>query len=520
MVVGVPQLVLSDSPHYVFRETTVRRLRSRRCWALLSYLAAHGGWCERASVASALWPDSPEARRRHNLRQTILYTREGLPGADRWLELDGTAIRLDRQEIAIQLSDIGSSASLGSHRFDDVQSWDPNEVFNLDPDTRRSAAIGLTPAWIALGKMEEGLREVAQLRILPRFAGDPDLAICEIELLVYLHQLEQARQAGGRLSTSQLRTDLRARLETAICFCDGRQDNHEGAVEHGTIGFRLAHEGGDMVTAKRSALMLAAVQPLGNRRWIERGISLCDHSEPDPWRPSFEFLSLRTDVGEGLPLDVGRANKAIAEILSGRTPGLNGITVARIGRLFEQAGYAKEALEAYERTIEVLRPTDLARELSEALTYLGDLLRQEGEPARSLAAHLEAVTLRRGLHDPVALATSLRGAGMAAQMLGHWNQAKQYLREALSLYETVIMPLGAALTAIPLARLWAKQGRWAKAADIYRLALRWLHQVPEGERTLSSPTDMQSIEAIEQELAEVEARPAVKPLDNAGRFGA
>ncbi len=85
-LLGVPSVVVEGK--------TVTSFRSNRVPALLGLLASRPGPWQRDVVAAALWPDHMHAESRHNLRQTLLYTRQ---------LLGENAIVGDRQTVELSL---------------------------------------------------------------------------------------------------------------------------------------------------------------------------------------------------------------------------------------------------------------------------------------------------------------------------------------------------------------------------------------------------------------------------------
>ncbi|WP_133251885.1 ATP-binding protein [Actinomycetospora cinnamomea] len=72
-------------------------LASARAESVLALLLLEGGGpLPRASIASAIWPDSTEAQARTNLRHVLHDLRRGLPAIDRYLEVGPHALRLHR----------------------------------------------------------------------------------------------------------------------------------------------------------------------------------------------------------------------------------------------------------------------------------------------------------------------------------------------------------------------------------------------------------------------------------------
>ena len=81
-------------PPSLARDGAPIRLRSRKCIALLAYLAATGKGHTRAHLATLLWPESDGARAQASLRYTLWLLRKSL--GDAWLAADRETVSLDR----------------------------------------------------------------------------------------------------------------------------------------------------------------------------------------------------------------------------------------------------------------------------------------------------------------------------------------------------------------------------------------------------------------------------------------
>jgi DNA-binding SARP family transcriptional activator/tetratricopeptide (TPR) repeat protein len=88
-------LTLFGAPCLV-RDGVALRLRSRKCLALLAYLAVTETSHRRERLAALLWPESDAPRAANSLRYTLSLLRRALDGA--WLAVDREMIALDGSE--------------------------------------------------------------------------------------------------------------------------------------------------------------------------------------------------------------------------------------------------------------------------------------------------------------------------------------------------------------------------------------------------------------------------------------
>jgi predicted ATPase/DNA-binding SARP family transcriptional activator/NTP pyrophosphatase (non-canonical NTP hydrolase) len=93
----MPRLTLMLlGPPLLDRDGEPVHLRSRKCLALLAYLAVTGRTHRRDSLASLFWPESDARRAQHSLRNTLSLVRRALNGA--WFVVDRETIALDGSE--------------------------------------------------------------------------------------------------------------------------------------------------------------------------------------------------------------------------------------------------------------------------------------------------------------------------------------------------------------------------------------------------------------------------------------
>jgi len=95
--VNMPRLTLTlFGPPNLARDGQALHLRSRKCLALLAYLAVTGRVYRRDRIAALLWPDSDAPRAQNSLRNTLSLLRRALNGT--WLVVDRETIGLDGSE--------------------------------------------------------------------------------------------------------------------------------------------------------------------------------------------------------------------------------------------------------------------------------------------------------------------------------------------------------------------------------------------------------------------------------------
>ncbi|MDD7935114.1 ATP-binding protein [Actinomycetospora straminea] len=163
-------------------------LTSARAESVLALLLLEGGGpLPRASVASAIWPDSTEGQARTNLRHVLHDLRRGLPSIDRFLEVRPDQLRL-RPEVRLH-TDVALLEGLLSGRGTATEGRDVARLHAL----REAAALGAAELledhddeW--LRQHRERLRRrvqdaIAELATLCERAGAVDEAVRHAERL-------------------------------------------------------------------------------------------------------------------------------------------------------------------------------------------------------------------------------------------------------------------------------------------------------------------------------------------------
>jgi DNA-binding SARP family transcriptional activator len=80
-------------------------IASRKCRALLAYLALEPRPVPRERLAGLFWGDGPEARARGSLRQALTTLRRELPGDGAWLDANAETVAIDRGVLSVDARD-------------------------------------------------------------------------------------------------------------------------------------------------------------------------------------------------------------------------------------------------------------------------------------------------------------------------------------------------------------------------------------------------------------------------------
>ena len=183
----------------------------RRAWALLSWLALHPGLNSRSRVASAFWPDMPDAAARQNLRSAVRVLRQGLTEAGaRHLKGGRDQLGLDPpEEIRLDLDEFADLVAAG--RLADAVAV-----------ARAELLAGFDDEWVQEPRERvraEVLGVLEQLALRAEAAADPDAALAWTRRQAEL--APQAEEPQRRLMTRLAAAgDVPAALVTYARFRD------------------------------------------------------------------------------------------------------------------------------------------------------------------------------------------------------------------------------------------------------------------------------------------------------------
>lgn len=369
----LPEIRLLGVPSVQVEGRAVSAFRSNRIPALLGLLSTKTGPWPREAVAATLWPDSSAVEGRHNLRQTVLYTRN-LLGEE--------AIVGDRQTL-----------ELGPEVETDVQ------ILLRTGDSRQSPEMSLTTAEQAIaayrGEFLEGLEDEWIPAVREQCARIYVTALMLLsESLLELEPVRALELADLAVQVEPFLDSARARKIQAL------RSLGEDAAAHREFGnYRqlLAEELG--IEPSNLVTDILNVPRSKNRQKARES----EADEP------IKFLLSGNRPRQGLELATARVPFWIAK-----------------GQYDEGASLLRQALEANARHPDFPTFQRARVALAELLSAAG----RQSEAAQTLSADLPE------LEDPLARARSLILQARIAMSAYRPNDGANFARQALEIAES------------------------------------------------------------------------------------
>ncbi|MEV0176103.1 tetratricopeptide repeat protein [Streptomyces sp. NPDC050803] len=147
-----------------------------------------------------------------------------------------------------------------------------------------------------------------------------------------------------------------------------------------------------------------------------------------------------------------------------------------LGRLKSHEGRYAEALDDFERALDLYRATGERAGEARVLNHLGDLHRRQGRSRQADQHYRSALPLFRALGVRVGEAASLSRIGMVLEQEGRYEESLDHLRQALRLYRDLGYHRGTATALDHLGVVHRRLGRHDEALDHHRQALRVHHE--------------------------------------------
>jgi tetratricopeptide (TPR) repeat protein len=175
-----------------------------------------------------------------------------------------------------------------------------------------------------------------------------------------------------------------------------------------------------------------------SRRLLVRGIQTAegarqDELAADGWIRLLWVAGVELEDTEQGDIWVGFARAALRRL--GDDPLREAELVHNLGGLYYRRGRWHEALEHYQRALEVQREQlgEAAPDVARTLNHIANVLLMSGEPRRSLRYSLRSLELRRELLGPQhpLVAASLNNVASAHLQLRAWDDARRAIDEAL-----------------------------------------------------------------------------------------
>lgn len=460
-----------------------------------------------------LWPDAPAATARHRLRQTLQYVKAAFPVSP--VDTTAHSLRLsDRVQVDVATQGIGPDFLDGlrddwindarptgarsdwlalvegieeASRLDNVAS----DVEGLSGPELDEYLKGHLSIWQMSGRLAQPIASLHELRLSGRLAATGMLALAE------MHLTRGETQSGLQLLRDRLVVDAPKALQPWRSYLEGVHAHRLGWESEARRAYSDVISGaGKSATSLslQAQFMMGFLPPVHQNpgqlsKLAHLGIRQA-RAHKDRFRElGFCLLLAIADVRSG---DIASAKSRLDELQvaysqQGR-PGQTASLLCRVGRLYQELGDQSAADRCFNVALSQARQIDNPRVLAEALTFVADRHLEKAEYQEAMLLHLEALALRRQGQGPWAVATSLRGAGVAGLRQDLSHQSRPLLVEALSLYEGFQNDFGVASILFPLAQLSLKQGLRERARKCAAAALQILDRYPPEVQTLEVPS--------------------------------
>jgi len=178
-----------------------------------------------------------------------------------------------------------------------------------------------------------------------------------------------------------------------------------------------------------------------------------------------------------------------------------------IARLLENLGHLEEAESGYRQCLASMQSFENKIREVVTITYLGDLVQSTNRPREAIGLHSKALEIRRQMHDPVGVATSLRGLGRAYTDLNELHAAREALTESANLFLNDDAIPGYASVLLALAVVEEKSNHLQLAMRLARRALKLLRGMTHFERKKNGRSGLSAIPEAEELLARCGSSP-------------
>jgi predicted ATPase/class 3 adenylate cyclase len=292
----------------------------------------------------------------------------------------------------------------------------------------------------------------------PRFLADLE-ALVAWSLLrsdvadgdVRLSMLETVREhAVSRLESSGKLDELRRRHGERFLGLATAAENELAGLDQASWLERLELELDNIRAALDWALSsgrvedaLRAVSALGSfwrahghiaeaRRWLARALTDVEDVSPEVLANALWWSARLAAAQNDLKAELPHLERALELFRELDRPQETAFALGELGWIALQQGRPDLAEELCEEALAVARETGDAAAISAQLNYIADIYSARGDHLGALAAHEEALELRRTLADPMLVANSTYNLGIAAFENGEIERARKAFEDTLS----------------------------------------------------------------------------------------
>jgi predicted ATPase/class 3 adenylate cyclase len=165
------------------------------------------------------------------------------------------------------------------------------------------------------------------------------------------------------------------------------------------------------------------------RRWLARALDEAQDIPPDLLANALWWSARQAAAQDDLDAEVPDLEAALELFRELDRPRDTAFVLGELGWIALQQGNPERAEELCSEALAVARETGDAATISGQLNYLADVFSARGDHLHALAAHEEALALRRTLDDPLAIANSTYNLGIAAFENGEIERARAAFEE-------------------------------------------------------------------------------------------
>jgi CHAT domain-containing protein/Tfp pilus assembly protein PilF len=225
------------------------------------------------------------------------------------------------------------------------------------------------------------------------------------------------------------------------------------------------------------AILLGVGSPMvGVMGMHERAIAQQDISEIDRAIAEGDRLFKEGSV-ESLRKAIGQFEKVLELARSAKVKDKQALSLHLLGRLHNDLGENKKALEYSNQALPILRAVGDRNGEAMTLNSIGFIYSNLGENHKALDYYGQALSLRRAVGDRLGEARTLNNIGLVYSALDEKQKALDYYNQALLIRRAVGDRLGEARTLTNIGSVYNALGEKQKALDYYNQSLPFFRAV-------------------------------------------
>ncbi|RAQ96295.1 tetratricopeptide repeat protein [Thermogemmatispora tikiterensis] len=211
-----------------------------------------------------------------------------------------------------------------------------------------------------------------------------------------------------------------------------------------------------------------------------------------------------TAEGEELEQAIARLQSELQQYRARGDQRNEGITLHRLGTLFQNHGRPEQARACYEQALSILQRLDDFQAQVATLHNLGTLLARE-QPEQARRYYEQALLILRQTGDRRGEAFTLHNLGQLYENLEQSEPALACYQQALAILRTLGEPGNEAVTVINLGRLAERRERYDEARRHYQEARRLLQQAGDPEHELLALKDLGRLACRQERYEEAQS---------------